>query len=961
MRTITQRIPNLLLGISQQPDLRKQPGQVVAADNVYPDYALGLLKRPGGEFVSTLTDASTGGRWFSIVRDTDERYVCQYDNNIFRIWHLDDGDPRMVTMGTPGQNGIPANCNYDNFQTDVVAYNTARETTADALETLNTRQDEFATAQAGRNTTTTSTFVTTTAYPVGGINDAIRTGVRRDEDGNEIFFRNGAVVTGDAFSRGKERTNEQPLLAAEGFRVFELEEEVAATHTAAQLTTATNNLTAARTAYDNAQTAEATALTNLQAEINACDIETIPEGDYLRDADPEDLEFLTINDFTFVLNKARTVAWTDQTTDAAVNEAFVTINVVAYNASYTVTVNGTAVTHNTPSHVDTDDPTQNDANSIATALRNAINNLDNITATVVGPGIYIESTQALRIEASGGSQEDAIVVFQDTISNVSKLPDQCHNGYFVRVVNNVDITEDDLFLEFQTSGELANGNAVVNGPGVWVETTARAINFELDPDTLPHQLVRQENGSFQFGPVDWNDRLVGDDDSNPAPSFIGRTITNMVFYRNRFGFLSGDSVVMSRAGDFFNFFASSGVQAVDDDPIDISASSTRPAVLQYARSSSAGLVLFGERDQFVLSTDGDVLSPTTAKINTLSSFECDDEVEAVSLGTSIAFVAKTPLFTRVFEIADISTERAPTMAQTSVIVPELIPEDVDSFIASSTQSLLSLGTVGENRLFQFRFLPQEEGRVSTWYTWTLTGNLLLQFFDQNTLFAVVETDNQVFLNSYDLSQANEEGRLTLPTGERTDVCLDHFVVNPEKEYDEDDDETTITLPYTRLEDRRLAAIDTSTGSVFYPTATGTTFTLDGDLRGDDIVVGYIYNMDVELPKFFLTESSRNFVSSDFTSDIIIHRIKVAVGLSGPITYRINIDGIDQFDKTIDVAQPYTYELNNVNLSADAVHDVPLYQRNQNLQINIIGDTPFPVSLLAMNWEGRVGNRFYARS
>ncbi len=146
----------------------------------------------------------------------------------------------MVTMGTPGQNGIPAGCDYDNFQTDVVAYNTARATTATALATLNTRQAEFATAQAGQNTTTTSTFVTTTAYPVGGINDALTTGVRRDKDGNEIFFRNGAVVTGNSFSRGKERTNEQPLLAAEGFRVFELEEEVAATHTAAELTTATN-------------------------------------------------------------------------------------------------------------------------------------------------------------------------------------------------------------------------------------------------------------------------------------------------------------------------------------------------------------------------------------------------------------------------------------------------------------------------------------------------------------------------------------------------------------------------------------------------------------------------------------------------------------------------------------------------------------------------------------------------
>ncbi len=91
----------------------------------------------------------------------------------------------MVTMGTPGQNGIPAGCDYDNFQTDVVAYNTARATTATALATLNTRQAEFATAQAGQNTTTTSTFVTTTAY-VCGINDALTTGVRRDKDGNEI-------------------------------------------------------------------------------------------------------------------------------------------------------------------------------------------------------------------------------------------------------------------------------------------------------------------------------------------------------------------------------------------------------------------------------------------------------------------------------------------------------------------------------------------------------------------------------------------------------------------------------------------------------------------------------------------------------------------------------------------------------------------------------------------------------
>ena len=525
----------------------------------------------------------------------------------------------------------------------------------------------------------------------------------------------------------------------------------------------------------------------------------------------------------------------------------------------------------------------------------------------------------------------------------------------VAVINSTDLTVDDLYVKFETT------NSASFGPGTWVETTGPGIKFELDSATLPHQIVRQSDGSFKYEPVTYNDRTVGDDETNPIPSFVGKKISNLFFYRNRLGFLAGDSVVLSKAGDFFNFFATSAVQAVADDPIDISASSTRPAVLKYARSTSAGLVLFGERDQFLLSTDGDVLSPTTAKVNTLSSFECDAEVEAESLGTTMAFVAKTPLFTRVYEIGDISTDRAPTMGETTAIVPEFIPASADSLATSSTQSMISIGTVGKNKMFQYRFIEQRDGRASSWYTWTLTGNLLDQFFDQSTLYVVVTSDSQVFLKSYDLTQANESGFLTLPTGEKTDVCLDNWVVNPAASYSSSTDKTTITLPYSHLTGKTLAAIDTNDGVVYYPTVRGSTFTIDGDIRGDDIVVGYIYTMDIELPKFFRTEVSGSRSSADFTNDLIIHRIKVSTGLSGPIKYRVDIDGIDTFDKTIDVAQPYSYNLNNVNLSADAIHDVPLYQRNTNLQINIIGDTPFPVSLLAMNWEGRVGNRFYTRS
>ena len=123
MSTITQRIPNLLLGISQQPDNRKFPGQLRDSVNAFPDYALGLLKRPGGQYVTELYNASTSGKWFSILRDAQEKYVAQYDNNTFRVWSLLDGSPRRVNMGT--NTGVPGTCNQTDLQTTLTAYNNA--------------------------------------------------------------------------------------------------------------------------------------------------------------------------------------------------------------------------------------------------------------------------------------------------------------------------------------------------------------------------------------------------------------------------------------------------------------------------------------------------------------------------------------------------------------------------------------------------------------------------------------------------------------------------------------------------------------------------------------------------------------------------------------------------------------------------------------------------------------------
>src|SRR6056300_2121578 len=156
MSTVTQRIPNLLFGISQQPDNRKLPGQVRDSVNTFPDYALGLLKRPGGQFVSDLYGATADGKWFSILRDPQEKYVAQYDDNNFRVWNLLDGSPRAVDMGADVTHA--GACNLTNLKADLSTYNAAADDTADKLALLHTAQASYAEVLAGQTETQQALF-----------------------------------------------------------------------------------------------------------------------------------------------------------------------------------------------------------------------------------------------------------------------------------------------------------------------------------------------------------------------------------------------------------------------------------------------------------------------------------------------------------------------------------------------------------------------------------------------------------------------------------------------------------------------------------------------------------------------------------------------------------------------------------------------------------------------------------
>ena len=74
MASVTQTIDNYYAGISQQPDLKKFPGQVRDIINGVPDAIEGLYKRPGSKRIGTtpLTNVHDIGSWFHYYRDENE-------------------------------------------------------------------------------------------------------------------------------------------------------------------------------------------------------------------------------------------------------------------------------------------------------------------------------------------------------------------------------------------------------------------------------------------------------------------------------------------------------------------------------------------------------------------------------------------------------------------------------------------------------------------------------------------------------------------------------------------------------------------------------------------------------------------------------------------------------------------------------------------------------------------------
>ena len=377
-----------------------------------------------------------------------------------------------------------------------------------------------------------------------------------------------------------------------------------------------------------------------------------------------------------------------------------------------------------------------------------INELAATTDGLITPHSYGNEPFFIFTSTDGGNLKDFTIdvsdddggvnlkAFKGFAKSFTDLPNQCIEGFRLGVVGDNQKKEDDFHVVFEGGG----------GSGFWRESVAPNLYNKLDLNTMPHALIQKDNKAFQFtlgsdrDGNTWSDRLAGDDNTNPAPSFVGQQITDIFFHRNRLGVLAGENVIFSEAGGYLNFWRTTVRTLLDSDPIDVAVSQNEVSLLQAAVPIQDNLLLFSELNQFTLSA-AQLLTPTEVTIEQSTKYECDLTSTPVGAGTSVFFTTKSGEYSGVREFFtkdDTAIKDAPSITSH---VPEYIKGEVRKMVASSNEDMLVCLTLDVNdadskkECYIYSWYNSSQERLqSSWSKWVFDRDIVDVYFNNADLY-----------------------------------------------------------------------------------------------------------------------------------------------------------------------------------------------------------------------------------
>lgn len=523
---------------------------------------------------------------------------------------------------------------------------------------------------------------------------------------------------------------------------------------------------------------------------------------------------------------------------------------------------------------------------------------------------------------------------KDNVQNFTDLPVIAPHKFLTKITGLPDSSGDEYYVEHLSNytGEFLVGGANTSPVGIfavnegpWQETRSSGIQYKLDSSSMPHAIVRLDSNNFLFTPLNgetatynlspsgskqytapsWGSRDSGDLESNPNPSFIGKSITNLFFFKNRLGFLSGESVVLSQAGEFFNFFKSTTAQVLDSDPIDITSSTTEIGNLYHAIPFYDRVVLFADGLQFSLQSDGELTSKSVS-LQQSTSFDVDVFAEPIAIGSKIYFSATKSNFSSVQEYFINPNTILLDGIDITANIPSYLNGRITQFIGSDISSiLLTLNDTNKHEVGVYKFFYSGEEKIqSAWSKWSfgINNNVKFAYISKDKIYFVIEkiglNQNQIEFLVLNLDTNTKD----LVGDPNIQVLLDsktsNFTYNSQLS-NNDGTFSLITLNNKTFEPLTISNVKTSSYINNYELS-GFTYTLNDStslFTNDSFVYNYNSNFDLKISKFKLGSGLINngsFISINPVDGITPNSASLALSQNKFIEFSITLGKYKSF-------------------------------------------------------------------
>ena len=518
------------------------------------------------------------------------------------------------------------------------------------------------------------------------------------------------------------------------------------------------------------------------------------------------------------------------------------------------------------------------------------------------------------------------------------------DGYYVNYVQNLtDTKRTGGSLDYQlttangtiTMGQLFAGNTpsvthatwkAIEGEKTpyWQETFKPYELMAMNPETMPHVLRSIGNNQFELLPAVWQSRKVGDSLSSPMPSFVDKPIQDMFFYKQRLGFVTEDTVVLSRTGSYFDFFRNTAKQVLDDDPIDAQVQMTRVSKLRQAVTFANSVILFSDNAQFELTSEA-VLKPTSVSILPTSNYSYNSNMPCATTGRSVFFSSTKSGYLEAWEFEYGGTAGF-SATDVGLHVNGYLPADLNMAAASQNERILVFAKQGGTEMYVFQWLTQgQETLINAWSRWTCKGKILAMYFMAGKLYVLERyADAKTLLVSYNLELQEDQG-----TGLDFAIKLDYL----QKGVKVTTGSYTTLLP---LSSYRF--INASTGAVVNPSAvSGNVYTVPNGTY----VIGVPYESKFTLSTLYATDSRGN---ADVTAVVMLKAIEVKFENTSDFTISVVPTGR--------TARTTTYKQWSGKLEGGFVRNY-ITTSNKHAVISIGSTSPYPFEFQSISTEAEI--------